>query len=50
MGEENNRNVVLVDGKQWKCGAGGSSGVKIKKKGKERIPEEKESGEGGWRK
>ena len=31
MEEENNRNVVLVDGKQWKCGAGGS-GVKIKKK------------------
>ena len=37
MEEENNRNVVLVDGKQWKCGGGGGgSGVKIKKNGKER--------------
>ena len=37
--EENNRNVVLVDGKQWKFGGGGGgggvSGVKIKKNGKE---------------
>ena len=37
MEEENNRNVVLVDRKQWKCGGGGGgSGVKIKKNGKER--------------
>ena len=46
MEEENNRNVVLVDGKQWKCGGGGGgSGVKIKKKmAWSEIPEEKESG------
>ena len=30
--EESNRNVVLVDGKQLKCGGGGGGGVKIKKK------------------
>ena len=25
--EENNRNVVLVDGKRLKCGGGGGSGI-----------------------
>ena len=28
--EEKNRNVVLMDGKQLKCGVGGGSGMKIK--------------------
>lgn len=46
MEEENNRNVVLVDGKQWKCGAGGSSGVKIKKKARSEYLKRRKVGKG----
>lgn len=46
--EENNRNVVLVDGKQLKCGGGGGA-VKIKKKWQGvKYLKRRKVGEGGW--
>ena len=49
--EENNRNVVLMDGKQLKCGVGGGSGgsgMKIKIWQGAKYLKRRKVGEGGW--
>ena len=46
--EEKNRNVVLMDGKQLKCGVGGGSGMKIKIGQGAKYLKRRKVGEGGW--